>query len=257
MNDPLEELCAIADRHATASRRPGPLPRVAVYRGEGGHRTEAGVYLPVTAFVLRGAKELSIGDRRLRCDPASYFTASVELPASGCIRLDRLGDTFLGVSLDLDGDRLAAMLPEVDMPGEAADAGFAVMPVTPGLLDAWLRLLRLLDTPGEVAVLAPLYEQEILFRLLQGPQGAMLRQITRADSRLSRVRRAIALIRERYDRPLRADALAEAAGMSPASFRRHFRAATAMSPLQYQKQLRLQEAAGSWPPAARSPPRAT
>ena len=193
-------------------------------------------------MILRGAKEIAIGDRRLRYDPASYFIATVELPASGCVRLNQPDESYLAVSLDLDSNRLAPLLPEAtDLP-QAGEAAFAVNPVTPELLDAWLRLLRLLDTPQDIAVLAPLYEQEILYRLLQGPQGAMLRQITRADSRLSQVRRAIALIRARYDQPVRVEALAEHAGMSPASLHRHFKSATAMSPLQYQKALRLQEA---------------
>jgi transcriptional regulator GlxA family with amidase domain len=114
--------------------------------------------------------------------------------------------------------------------------------VTPQLLDPWLRLMRLLDTPEDMPVLGPMLEREILYRLLQGPQGGVLRQIALADSRLARVRRAIACIRARFDQPLRIEELAGLAGMSPAAFHRHFKAATAMSPLQYQKTLRLQEA---------------
>jgi transcriptional regulator GlxA family with amidase domain len=126
--------------------------------------------------------------------------------------------------------------------GEAAPSSFGVGAVTPDLLDAWLRLLRLLDAPADVPVLAPLFEREILYRLLQGPQGAVLRQIALADSRLSQIRRAIAWIRDNFDRPMRVEALAEISGMSAASFHRHFKSATAMSPLQYQKTLRLQQA---------------
>src|SRR5205085_9801896 len=99
-----------------------------------------------------------------------------------------------------------------------------------------------LDRPGDIAVLAPLAEREILYRLLIGPQGPMLRQIALADSRLSQVARAIAWIKHHYDRPLRIEALAEIAHMSPSSLHRHFKAVTAMSPLQFQKRLRLQEA---------------
>lgn len=134
------------------------------------------------------------------------------------------------------------MLQNVEDVQAAAEPAFAVNPVTPDLLDAWLRLLRLLDVPNDIDALAPLYEREILYRLLQGPQGSIVRQIARGDSRPSRVRRAIAMIRDCFDQPLRVEALAEAAAMSPASFHRHFRAATAMSPLQYQESLRLQEA---------------
>jgi transcriptional regulator GlxA family with amidase domain len=105
-----------------------------------------------------------------------------------------------------------------------------------------VRLMRLLDAPNDIRVLAPLLEREILYRLLQGPQGGALRQIVHADSRLGQVRRAICWIRDHFDQPLRIQALAEIAGMSAASFHRHFKAATAMSPLQFQKSIRLQEA---------------
>nr|WP_321983247.1 AraC family transcriptional regulator [uncultured Lichenicoccus sp.] len=242
MQDTLNQIRDIVDRHAASPRQPSALPRVALYKDEAVPQPVSGIYLPMMALILRGAKEIAIGDRRLRYDPASYFIATVELPASGCVRLNQPDKSYLAVSLDLDGERLAAMLPEAtDLP-TAGEAAFAVNPVTPELLDAWLRLLRLLDAPQDIAVLAPLCEQEILYRLLQGPQGAMLRQITRADSRLSRMRRAIALIRAHYDQPIRIEMLAEHAGMSPASLHRHFKSATAMSPVQYQKALRLQEA---------------
>ena len=242
MQDTLGKLRDLVDRHAGRPRQPTTLPRVALYKDEAAPQPVSGVYLPMMALILRGAKEIAIGERRLRYDPASYFIATVELPASGCVKLNRPHETYLAVSLDLDSDRLAPLLHDVGDPAPAAEAAFAVNPVTPELLDTWLRLLRLLDTPQDIPVLAPLCEREILYRLLQGPQGSLLRQIARADSRLSRVRRAIALIRARYDQPLRVEVLAEHAGMSPASLHRHFKAATAMSPLQYQKSLRLQEA---------------
>ncbi|HEX8415104.1 MAG TPA: AraC family transcriptional regulator [Sphingomicrobium sp.] len=242
MHDPLTELCGIVSRHTPGRYQPSVLPRVALYKDGAAPQPVSGVYQPMMALILSGAKEIAIGDRRLRYDPASYFIATVELPASGCVKLDQPNEQYLAVSLDLDSDRLASVLSEADVPSPTAEPAFAVNPVTSELLDAWLRLLRLLDAPQDIAVLAPLCEREILYRLLQGPQGAIVRQIARADSRLSQVRRAIALIRNQFDRPLRVEALAEEANMSPASLHRHFRTATAMSPLQYQKSLRLQEA---------------
>ena len=242
MQDTLDQLCDIVDRHAARPRTPSGLARVALYKDEAAPQPVSGVYVPMMALILRGSKEIAVGDRRLRYDPASYFIATIELPASGCVRLNRPDESYLAVSLDLDGDRLAPLLTQAAEAPSARQAAFAVNPVTPALLDAWLRLLRLLDTPRDIAVLAPFCEQEILYRLLQGPQGAMLRQITRSDSRLSRVRRVVALLRDRYDQPVRIAELADHAGMSPASLHRHFKSATAMSPLQYQKSLRLQEA---------------
>lgn len=120
--------------------------------------------------------------------------------------------------------------------------GFSVSPVTPELIDACLRMMRLIDRPEESAVLARMIEREILFRVLQGPQGDMLRQIAQADSRLSQVRRAIDWIRAHYAEPFRVEPLAELTGMSVASFYRHFKAITAMTPIQYQKRLRLLKA---------------
>lgn len=242
MHDTLTELRGIVSRHTPGRYQPSVLPRVALYKDGAAPLPVSGVYQPMMALILRGAKEIAIGDRRLRYDPASYFIATVELPASGCVKLDQPNEQYLAVSLDLDSDRLASVLSEADVPSPTAEPAFAVNPVTSELLDAWLRLLRLLDAPQDIAVLAPLCEREILYRLLQGPQGAIVRQIARADSRLSQVRRAITLIRDQFNRPLRVEALAEEAGMSQASLHRHFRTATAMSPLQYQKSLRLQEA---------------
>jgi hypothetical protein len=171
MQDTLTELRAIADRHAPGRYQPSALPRVALYKDEAAPQPVSGVYQPMMALIVSGAKEIAIGDRRLRYDPASYFIATVELPASGCVKLNQRGEQYRAVSLDLDSDRLASLLTETDSLLPTEEPAFAVNPITSELLDAWLRLLRLLDTPQDIAVLAPLYEREILYRLLQGPQA--------------------------------------------------------------------------------------
>ena len=135
-----------------------------------------------------------------------------------------------------------ALVVDIPRKAEGDTIAFAVGAVTPELLDAWSRMLRLLDAPDEIDTLAPLIEREILFRLLQGPQGALLRQAARAGSRISQVRDTIAHLRTNLGRVVRIEELVEIAGVSVATFHRHFRAATAMSPLQYHKTLRLQEA---------------
>lgn len=200
------------------------------------------MFRPRFCLVLQGAKEVTIGERRLRYDPNNYFIASLEVPASGCIIEASTQKPYVGLSMALDPSALAALLTDVPERPGAETASFAVSPVTAELLDPWVRLMRLLDTPRDIPILAPMLEREILYRLLQGPQGGALRQIARADSRLGQVRAAIAWIRDHFEQPLRIDALAAIAGMSAASFHRHFKAATAMSPLQYQKSIRLQEA---------------
>jgi AraC-like DNA-binding protein len=243
MNDPMKPLRALAVRHAKGRRTETAIPRVTITTMNEVTEHQFGLFQPMVCLILQGAKEVMIADRVLRYDPACYFVASMEVPASGCIAQASADAPYVGVTLALDRDMLAALLPDAQTPvGEAAPSSFGVGAVTPDLLDAWLRLLRLLDAPADVPVLAPLFEREILYRLLQGPQGAVLRQIALADSRLSQIRRAIAWIRDNFDRPMRVEALAEISGMSAASFHRHFKSATAMSPLQYQKTLRLQQA---------------
>jgi len=245
MQDTLTTLSALALRHVEGQVTYTAIPRVAISTGTAATRPVPVLYEPMLCLVLQGAKEVLIGERRLRYDPATMFIATLELPVSGCVIEASPGQPYIGVTMALDREILAELLPELPGrggPGDAATAGFAVSPVTPELLEPWQRLLRLLDTPEDIPVLAPLAEREILYRLLQGPQGGVLRQVARGDSRLSRIRRALAWIRAHYDQKLRIETLTELAGMSAASFHRHFKAATAMSPLQYQKSLRLQQA---------------
>jgi AraC-like DNA-binding protein len=245
MQETLNTLSALALRHVEGRVTYTALPRVAISTGTAATKPVPVLYEPMLCLVLQGAKEVLIGDRRLRYDPATMFIATLELPVSGCVIEASPGQPYIGVTLALDSETLAGLLPE--LPGtartaEAPAAGFAVSAVTPELLEPWQRLLRLLDSPADIPVLAPLAEREILYRLLQGPQGGVLRQIARGDGRLSRIRRVLAWIRAHYDQPLRIETLTELAGMSTAAFHRHFKAATAMSPLQYQKSLRLQQA---------------
>ena len=244
MPQPFDDLLAIALKHARGFRTPTPLPRVILNSGAETTPLTPGLFEPMLCLVLQGAKEVHVGGEVLRYDPASYFVATVELAASGCVCEASRERPYVSVALGLDREALVALLPDAEPSArdEAGAAGFAVSPVTHDLADAFLRLLRLLERPHEIPVLAPMLEREILYRLLQGPQAAALRQITFADSRHSQIRRAIAAIRAQYDRALRIDDLAGLAGMSPASFHRHFRATTGMSPLQFQKSLRLQQA---------------
>jgi AraC-like DNA-binding protein len=158
-------------------------------------------------------------------------------------------EPFLAFVLKLRPERIAALLldtaPAATLrPGsvEATPAGIAVSEAAPALLDAICRLLALLDTPGDAAALASGVEREVLWRLVTGPQGATVRQIGLADSRLALLGRAIRWIRSHYDQTLRVEELAELANMSASSFHRHFRVVTSMTPIQFQKQMRLHEA---------------
>jgi AraC-like DNA-binding protein len=242
MQDQLETMCCRVLRHADGFHRDCAIPRLGLGVTHQPSKPNAVLYEPMVCLVLQGAKRVMIGDRILRYDPACSFIASLELPASGHVIEASPEKPFVAVSLVLDRPTLAALISETDCPTDHGSSGFAVTPVTPPMLEAWDHLVALLDSPRDVPILAPLREREVLYRLLQSPHGGMLRQIVRDDSRLSRVRRAIQWLQLHFDRKMKIEMLAEIAGMSVPSFHRHFKAATAMSPLQFQKSLRLQAA---------------
>ncbi|KTE38045.1 MULTISPECIES: AraC family transcriptional regulator [unclassified Sphingopyxis] len=248
MQERLDSLRAHVMRHVDSPYYEAPIPRVVISRMTGPTSGTATLYEPVTCLILQGTKRVVIGDTVITYDASSYFVASLDLPAVGRVVEASPDKPYVAVALRIDRavltDLIASMYPDAigTAPAETDQAGFAVSELTPDLLEAWAGLLRLLDRPDDIAMLAPLREREILYRLLQGPLGHQLCAIAQDDSRLSRVRRAIEWIRAHYDQALRTNALAEIAGMSVASFHRHFKAATAMSPLQYQKTLRLHAA---------------
>jgi AraC-like DNA-binding protein len=178
----------------------------------------------------------------------NYLVASVDLPVIGQVVDASPEHPYLCFRMTLDpaviGDLLLQLGGE---PALAQDAGplvgaMAVSQVNPPLLDAVMRMVRLIENPREAAVLAPLIEREILYRMLLGDQGPRLAQIARADGRMRQVKRAIGWIQSHFDQPFSIDDLAAEARMSPSALHRHFKAVTALSPLQYQKQIRLQEA---------------
>ncbi|KKC27920.1 AraC family transcriptional regulator [Sphingomonas sp. SRS2] len=242
METQLAELRRLA-AHAKNRRTETGIPRVAMVQGAIPEHELAAVYDPMVNLILRGSKSMTIGERTLHYDPATYFVMSIDLPAVGTIHPAPTGEPYLAVSLTIDPQVVGAMLADAGAPVSAPSSGsFSVASVTPELLDAWVRMLRLIERPAEIPVLAPAYEREILYRVLQGPHGAMLRDIAMPDTALSRIRLAIQWIRNNFTSPLRVEALAEIAAMSASAFHRHFKAATAMSPLQFQKRIRLMQA---------------
>lgn len=200
------------------------------------------VYTPKLCIVLQGTKQVMIGDQVLRYDQASYFVSSFDLPGTGRVVEASQTRPYIGISLALDVASVAALIPRLPPAADCPVQSFGIAPITPRLLDPWCRLLRLLDEPEDAPVLAPLLEREILYRLLREPAGLALRQLASGDSRLSRIRRVIGWLRANYERPLRIEQLAAMAGMSAASFHRHFKMATGTSPLRFQKTFRLQQA---------------
>jgi AraC-like DNA-binding protein len=198
---------------------------------------------PTFALVAQGVKQTALNGHPFRYGVGQFLVASVDLPVIGQIEQATPEEPFLAVVLELRPERIAALLLETAPPASSGvPVGLAISDASAELMDAVARLLGLLDAPQDAAVLAAGVEREILWRLITGPQGAMVRQIGLADSQLAHLARAIRWIRRHYDTTLRVEELAALATMSVTSFHRHFRAATSMTPIQYQKQLRLHEA---------------
>lgn len=199
---------------------------------------------PVFSLVAQGAKRILLGDKIFDYAAGEYLIASVDLPVSGHITQASADTPFLGLSLRLKPELIASLLLETGTPrqSEGEFPSVAVSDLTADLLEPIVRLLRLLDRPNDVPVLAPAIEREIHWRLLKSDQGALICQLGLADSRTAQIGRAIRWIREHYAEALRIDEMAEVVGMSVTSFHRHFLRLTSFSPLQFQKQIRLQEA---------------
>ena len=241
----LTELLAIIARHARRERLPDALPRLqcALY-----DRTSP----PVTviakaslALMVQGAKRTVLGSRTFELGAGHFIVTSVNAPITSEITRASTREPFLGVGLTLQPALLASLL--VSGPAEAPRASETPLAVATSkasdeLLDAFRRYARLLDAPGDIPVLADAIEREIMWRVMQSEQGAALRDVGLASSNLTHISRAIDLLQKRFTEPLLVADLARAAHMSPATFNRHFRKVTAMSPLQFQKRLRLQEA---------------
>src|SRR5919199_5790310 len=186
-----------------------------------------------------------LGDHRYRYDPAHYLIATAELPIASQITEASKEHPYLGLVLTLDPTLVGSVMVEAGHPaprGHAAMRAIDVSPLDAGLLDAVVRLARLLDSPTEASFLAPLVKREIVYRLLRGEHGDRLRHTAVLGGHTHRIARALERLRKEFDQPLRIEDIARELGMSVSGFHHHFRAVTAMSPMQFQKQLRLQEA---------------
>jgi AraC-like DNA-binding protein len=239
----------LISRHAGEGLTPTALPGVALLRATAVTEPLGEVAEAAVAVIAQGVKETTLGGRVFRHGEGQFAVMPVELPVTGHITRASPDAPLLAFVLLLRQEKIAALLAEVSRaapaparPPSAVPAGIAVSDASPALLDSIARLLALLGDPGAVAVLADGTEREILWRLLTGPQGAAVRQIGLADSRLAHLARAITWIRGHYDQTLRVEDLAALATMSVTSFHRHFRALTSMTPVQFQKQIRLHEA---------------
>ncbi len=195
--------------------------------------------------IAQGSKLVLLGDERFRYDPAHYLISTVGLPTVSQIDVASRQQPYLGLRLVLEPSIVTSVIVESGLLHPRAEEKVKAIDVSPldgNLLDATLRLVRLLNNPGEYRILAPLVLREIVYRLLTGAQGSRMRHLATVGGQAHRMVRAVDKLRAHFDKPLRIEDIARELGMSPSGFHAHFRALTAMSPLQFQKQLRLQEA---------------
>lgn len=236
-----EQIARYADRDGIMDTG---IARLALVRSSQTGEPVHMVQRPALCIIAQGAKRVLLGDAVIDYGPASYLVASLDLPITGAVTQASQGAPYLCFCLYLD----PAMLSEIalTLPAVSAHAedggGMTLHPMTPELVDAATRLTALLGDPTSAPLLAPLVERELLVRLMTGPGGSVLRAIANGESRTGQIARAIAWLKEHFRETFSGPHLAALAGMSLSSFHEHFRRVTGMTPLQYQKQLRLQEA---------------
>ena len=203
------------------------------------------VYQPSFCFVVQGSKRALLGEEVFRYDPGHYMIYTVDLPLTFQVEQASEERPYLGFQLDLEPALVASVIMESGTrikKGDASTKAMNVSSVDADLLDAVLRLVRLVETPAERKVLAPLIIREIIYRLLIGGQGARLSHILAPGGDTRRISKAIGHLREHFDEQLKMEEIARELGMSVSGFHHHFKSVTSMSPLQFQKHLRLQEA---------------
>lgn len=245
---PTDELTKLADAIGRHTSGEGglqtPVPELLLARRTAASDLQAVTYEASLCVVAQGAKEVQLAGERFRYDPAHSLLVSVDVPVSARVVEASPARPCLAVRVTLDPavvNELLAGGTTPMRPGPPARA-LGVERVDPPLLDAVTRLVALLDTPHDLPALAPLVLREITYRVLTGPHGPRLRQIAAAGAPAHRIARAVRWLTEHYAEPLRVQALAKHVGMSPSALHLHFKGVTTLSPLQYQKRLRLQEA---------------
>jgi AraC-like DNA-binding protein len=203
------------------------------------------ISIPAFCVIAQGSKEVMLGGDRYRYDPMHYLLATAALPIVSQILEASPEKPYLSLRLDLDPTLVSSVMVEAGYPSTQRGANVKAIDVSPldaNLLDAVVRLVRLLNSSAEVHVLAPLIKREIIYRLLMGEQGDRLRQIAVLGGYTHHIAKAVDRLRRDFNQPLRIENIAQELGMSVSGFHHHFKSVTAMSPLQFQKQLRLQEA---------------
>jgi AraC-like DNA-binding protein len=240
------ELAALIRRHAPTDGSFQTLIKpLFMVRHDRPVQSVPGVVQPALCIMAQGRKDVTLGGELFTYDPLNYLVLSVALPISGKVIYATPEDPHLAMRLDIDPADINALIAEagpMSVPTRPSGRGMYVERIDSQLLDAVIRLIRLLDSPKDVPMLAPLITREILYRLLRGSEGYRLYEIAISNCQTHRVTQAIKWLNEHFQQPLRIEELAREVNLSVSTLHHRFKAVTAMSPLQYQKQLRLQEA---------------
>lgn len=240
-----DEIAAILHRHCPADGTvETAIPGLLLFRGSRTDVPTCAIMASVFALMVQGAKQITVGDETYDYDARHCLISSVDLPMFSRITRASASEPYLGLGLLLDPlkiSELAAAIPQNRLPGNV-DRGIAVGMLSAEIQGAALRLARLLDAPADIPVLAPIFERELLYRLLTSALGSRLRQAAASGSHSHQIVRAIDWLKSNLDQPISIDRLASLSNMSKSSLHHHFKALTAMTPLQYQKQMRLHEA---------------
>lgn len=241
-----KQIAEIVELTASATTEPTltAIPGIMIIKGEVPEHQLSAVYEPMIGLVVQGGKNISIGDQEIRLKGPSYCVIPTELPASGRVFQGKNGEPYLSVGLKINYDSLLKLLNALPKNNLLTDGveEFSACEADEEFLDSWVRMLRLLKKPKDVAALASVYEREILYRVLQGPQGWRLRKACLEEGRASKIRQVILWIRENYSQTLDVQKIANKSGMAITTFHRRFKEITGLSPVQFQKQLRLLEA---------------
>lgn len=222
-----------------------PIPGLVLYRITEPAGPFSSVSEPSLSLIVKGSKRVKVGNETLVYDESCFFVTAIGLPMTGQICEATMSEPYVAATLRLDLEKLRRIITDYDIqPADMPerDLGVVVGAATPELFDALLRLISLVNSPADIPFLANHIHNEILYRLLAGEQGARLRRFALAGTNSNRVAKAVAWLKENYARPLRVEELAEVANMGVSTLHHHFRAMTAMSPLQFQKHLRLHHA---------------
>jgi AraC-like DNA-binding protein len=236
----MKEARDILRRHCTKESVASAIPKLTLLRSDTVTEPSSVTYAPLFCMLASGRKRVWLGKQEFVYSPRDYLITSAEMPLVAQV----IEAPYYGFGFALDTKVISEILLELPKaePGRVASKAVAVARAEDALADAVLRLLRLLDKPMNIPIMAPMIEREIIFLLLQGPHGDTIRQLGAPKSPLAQVRRGIDWIRAHYNEVILIERAAKAAGMSAPTFHRHFRAVTNLSPLQFQKRLRLQEA---------------